>query len=57
MPQADIKLNAYHCDNGFSNQLFTKACKPTGAAGDVMHEDDRTSLVSADADAVNSIHA
>ena len=28
--QAHIKLNACHCDKGFSNQLCTKACKPQG---------------------------
>lgn len=44
--QADIKLNACHCDKGFSNLLCTKACKPTGAADVLMEEDDTTSLVS-----------
>lgn len=40
--QADIKLNAYHCDKGFSNLLCTKACKPIeAAAGDAMHDEDK----------------
>lgn len=46
MLQADIKLNACHCDKAFSNLLCTKACKPTGATDVLMEEDDTTCLAS-----------
>jgi len=43
--QPDIKLNAHHCDKGFSNQLFLQ--KPTNPQehGDVIHEDDTIASV------------